>query len=229
MSEDPLDQANRAILAIAALLVIFLAAVAALLAWGASDAAIGRIEDFAGFLRDHDDNGAKLVISLGAAVVALLAAMALIYELTPSPTQRMRVRNVAAGDAVLTTPEIAAGIEQEVLGVPHVAACDVIVATRGKGVAVVLDLQVDAGADLAQTADEACRHAHALVEERMGVTIAERPRARLHYRELRLRDDGKPPPPGAARHDSTGWERPRETDAGNDERPGAGASEEAQA
>jgi hypothetical protein len=202
VSDDPLDQINRFVISLVALLVLFGALVVVLLAWGATDGTIGRIEDFAGYLRDRDSRNAKLVVTLGALVVVLLMLTIMLVELTPSPVQRMRVRNVKSGDATLTTAQIAERIEDEVSAAPHVASCKATVAARANKVEVVLDLHVDAGANLAQTADEACRVAHTLVEDRMGIALVQPPRARLHYRELRLRDGTQRP--------ATGWERPAE-------------------
>jgi hypothetical protein len=215
MSDDPLDQINRAVIAIAALLIAFVTLIVVVLAWAELGSVANQFEDFAGWLRDHDTNDAKLIISLGALVVILLMAGIMIIELTPSPTQKMRLRDVKAGDATVTTHEIAARIEDDLKQLRHIAAAQAIVAARGSKVEVVLDLQVDPGANLATTADEACRRAHTLVEQTIGVELAGLPRARLHYRELQLRAPLTPaaagglapaPPP----QPSTGWERPPE-------------------
>lgn len=222
MSDDPLGQVNRAAISIIALLVAFAALVVVLLAWGAPESSIARLEDLAGYLRDHNTREAKLIITLGAIVVVLLMLSIIVIQLTPSPTQKMRVRNVKAGDAQLTTTEIASRIEHELAGVSHLASSRAIVSSRGQKLTVVLNLEVDAGADLAKTADEACRRAHALVEQRMGLSLAEPPRARLHYRELRLKD-------AAAPVAATGWERPQMGEGAHDQRGSTDAPEEAQA
>ena len=206
MSDEPLDQVNRGVIAITALVLMFAALLVVLLAWGAPDGAIGRLEDFAGYLNGHNTREAKTIITLGAVVVVLLMLCVLIVELTPSPTQKMRIRNVRAGDAAIGTAEIAARVEDEIRQIDHISACTVIVAARGGRVEVVLDLQVGAGADLARTADEACRRAHELVEQRIGVPLAQRPRARLRYRELRLNESAASG--GEPAHRVTGWERP---------------------
>jgi hypothetical protein len=205
VSDDPLDQLNRFLIGTAALVVMFAALAVVLITWGAPDGAIDRIDDFAGYLRDHDGREAKLIVTLGAVVLVLLMITVIIAELTPSPTQRMRVRDVKAGEATLTTRQIAERVEDEARTVPHVKDCKAIVAARGERVEIVLDLHVDAGADLARTADETCRRTHELVENAMGIALARRPRARLHYRELRLKDNG-----GAHTTSlpATGWERP---------------------
>jgi hypothetical protein len=220
MSDEPMDQANRFGIVVTALSVIFLTLLVLLLAWGASSDSIGRIEDLAGWLRKHDDGETKTVITLGGAVLVLLMLSIIILEVTPSPTQRLRVRSVKAGGATITTKEIALRINAEIeQQVPHVATCDAMVATHGRGVDVVLELHVEPGADLAHTANVACGHAHALVEQQMGIDLAAPPRARLHYRELRLREDQLP----------TGWERPSVAEEERDERGQPDTPEEAQA
>ena len=225
MNEDGLGQANRFVIVVGALIAIFIALLLVLLAWGAPADSIARVSDLAGYLRDHDNREAKTIITLGTSVIVLLMLTVIIVELTPSPTQSMRVRNMKSGAAAITTTQIAERVDAEVRQVPHVADCRSAVAARGKRVEVVLDLHVDPGADLALTADAACSRAHALIAQELGIELASRPRARLHYRELRLRGDANAAAVGT--HDSTGWERPHEETI--DERRSPDASEEAQA
>ncbi|HXK32518.1 MAG TPA: hypothetical protein VNM91_00710 [Dehalococcoidia bacterium] len=204
MSDDPFDQANRLAIVGLAMALIAAAGVVVALAWWQPDDAIARVEDFAGWLRDHNTDDGRLVLSLGAAVVILALLTLIVVELTPPDAQKMRVRNVKSGEAVISTAQIAERIKAEVQAVPHVAGCSALVTRHGKKVDIVLDLHVDAGADLADTADEACRRAHVLVEERMGIGLTARPRARLHYRELRLHAR----PSESPTREITGWEKP---------------------
>jgi hypothetical protein len=232
MSDDPVDQANRFAIVVAALVLIFCAVLIVLVAWGDAASAIGRLRDFAGYLDRHDTREAKVIVTLGATVIAMLLLALIVVEVTPSPLQKMRVRNVRAGNASITTPEIAARISAEARAVEHVQDCDAVVATHGRRIDVVLDLHVDAGADLAHTADDACGRVRELVEQRIGVELAQPPRARLHYRELRLRDE--PPVPDTMRHAAPAWGPPPAADTSDegerDGRPGnTDAPEEAQA
>ena len=237
MNDNRLDQLNRFIIVVAAICLIFSALLVVLLAWGASASTIGRIEDFAGFLRRHDHNEERLVVTMAAIVVVLLMAIVIIIEATPSAIQSMRVRNVKAGAAAITTKQIADRINAEVAQVEHVASCIAAVAARGKNVEVVLDLYVDHAADLAATAEAACRRAQQLVETQLGVGLAKRPSALLHYRELRLgseRPGGRSEQPAsrAAAAAHTGWERPGDRAPGavegeRDQRGSADAPEEA--
>lgn len=192
MGEHPLDRFNRIIIVVVALAIVLVALFVLLLTWGAPGDTITRIADFAGYLHRHNDRETKVIISLAATVIALLMLTVVIAELTPSPAQKIRVRSMKSGEAVVTTSQIASRINEEVTQVPHIRACAADVLARGKKVEVVLDLHVDAGANLSQAADEACRRAHLLVEQQLGIEMASMPRARLHYRELRLRGDGAP-------------------------------------
>jgi len=205
---DSEGELNRFVIVLLALLVIFAAAMVVTLAWGAPDGSITRIADLADWLQRHNDGETKLIITLGGIVIVLVMLMAMIVELTPSPTQRMRVRNVKAGDATITTREIADRINAEVQGIEHVAECVAIVAARGRRVEAVLDLQVDAGADLTQLAEAACARVRQLIAGQIGVELAAPPRARLHYRELRLR--GGAPGPASAPAASVAFEEERD-------------------
>jgi hypothetical protein len=191
MSDDPIDQVNRFAIAVVALVVVFVALAAILLAWGAPESTISRVADFSGWLRRHNDTETKVIITLSASVVAFFMLTVMILELTPSSSRRMRVRNVKSGEAAITTTEIARRVSHEVRQISHIADCQAIVAARGRRVEIVLDLQLGAGANLADTADEACRCVQVLVEQHLGIELAQPPRARLHYRELRL--GGVPP------------------------------------
>lgn len=192
---------NRFVVSLLAMIVIAGALVTIILTWTSADASIERITDFAGFLQDHDDQDGKLILTLAMVVLILLMASVLVLELAASPSQRMRIHNVTAGEVTITTARIGEHIDDAVRGVGHISDCRTTVARKGQRVEVILDLYVDPGADLAQTADEACRRAHSLVDK-LGIELASKPRARLHYRELRLQAEGKPP------DDRDSWNRP---------------------
>jgi hypothetical protein len=193
-------QVNRFAIALVAMVVLFAALLVVALAWLEPDGSIARLQQGVDFLDNHRDRDGRIILTLISVVVILLILTVLIVQLAPTSSGRMSVRNMKSGSANITTAEIASAIDAGVATIAHVAACEASVTRRGKKVDVVLDLHVDPGADLAHTADEACRHAHVLVEQELGIELAAMPRARLHYRELRLGlDDAS---------QRTGWERP---------------------
>ncbi len=229
MNDDPLGQTNRFVIVVAALVVIFLALLLTLLAWGAPAENIARLSRLAGWLQGHNDRETKAIITLGALVVTLAMLTAIVVELTPAPKRSVRVHGAKSGAAAITTDEIADRIDDEVGRIEHIVGCRATVIGRGKRVDVVLDLHVDAGADLSHTADDACRRAQTVVEQELGIALTQLPRARLHYRELRLREHDAPPE-GMRRQPGTGWERPGgEAEGERDQRRQPDAPEEAQA
>ena len=182
-----MDLANRLIIVLLALLLMFAVAVVILLAWAAAPDSVERLSDFVQFLDDHaEDNGSRVILTLGGIVVALVALVVVIAELTPSQAERVPVRDVKAGDALLSTDAIAQRLQQEVSMVPHVTQTKAIVAARGKGVEVDLELHVDPETNLALTSEEACRAVENLLNSRLSVEMARPPRLNLRYSELRL-------------------------------------------
>jgi len=197
-----MNLANRLIIVLGALLVMFAAAVVILFTWAAASESVERLGDFVQFLRDHEeDNGSRIILTLGGAVVALLALAVVIAELTPPRAERVPVRDVRAGDALLSTGAIAQRLQQEVSVVPHVTQTKATVTARGKGVEVDLELHVDPDTNLALTSEEACRAVDNLLTNRLSVEMARPPRLNLRYSELRLAgaptgaSPSAPPPP----------------------------------
>jgi flagellar basal body-associated protein FliL len=182
-----MNLANRLIIVLGALVVIFAVAVVILFTWATASESVERLGDFVQFLDDHaEDNGSRIILTLGGIVVALLALVVVIAELTPSRAERVPVRDVRAGDALLSTDAIAQRLQQEVSVVPHVTQTKATVAARGKGVEVDLELHVDPDTNLALTSEEACRAVENLLTNRLSVEMARPPRLNIRYSELRL-------------------------------------------
>jgi hypothetical protein len=197
-----MNVANRLIIVLGALLLMFAVAVVILFTWAAASESVERLGDFVQFLHDHEeDNGSRVILTLGGIVVALLALAVIIAELTPPRAERVPVRDVRAGDALLSTDAIAQRLRQEVSVVPHVSQAKATVTARGKGVEVDLELYVDPDTNLALTSEEACRAVENLLTNRLSVEMARPPRLNLRYSELRLAGaptavpPSMPPPP----------------------------------
>jgi hypothetical protein len=193
-----MNVANRLVIVLAALLIMFAVAVVILFTWAAASESVNRLGDFVQFLHDHEeDNGSRVILTLGGIVVALLALVVVIAELTPPRAERVPVRDVRAGDALLSTDAIAQRLQQEVSFVPHVTQVKTTVAARGTGVEVDLELHVDPDTNLALTSEEACRVVENLLTNRLSVEMARPPRLNLRYSELRLAGAPSEAPPAA--------------------------------
>jgi hypothetical protein len=212
-----MDVTNRVLIIGASLLWIFIIFVIILLAWGAPDESITRILDLGDYLNDHNNNAAKLIITFGGLIFALIALMIIIIELAPEQTGQLAVTKVGSGDARIGTDEIALRVEEELRAVPQLAQVQATVIGRGQKAEVRLDLQVSPQADLALVAEEACHRAQQLIEGRMGVGLTGRPKADLHYRELQVARPETPAvtekaaapstAPAGPTSSYTGWER----------------------
>lgn len=190
-----MDLTNRILIVSVALLWIFVIFIVILLAWGAPDQSIERLGDLTGYLEDHNTTGAKLIITFGGLILALLAVVVIIFEVAPPETGSLRVAKIGTGEARIGTDEIGHRLEEELRALPQVNQVQVSVLARGQKAEVNLDLHVTAEADLAATTEEACRRARQLIEERMGVALMRPPQAQLHYRELRVAQAQEASPP----------------------------------
>jgi hypothetical protein len=157
------------------------------LAWAAPQESIDWLADAANWLDDHNTDGTKGLITLVAALVAVAGFVVLIMELFPSNRGEVNVSGLQVGDAVLTTGAIGQRIEEAVNQVPNVSDVRATVRAKRKGVTVALDLHVDPEANLAAVTDAACEAARDVLSDKVHVDLLAPPRARLHYRELRLR------------------------------------------
>jgi hypothetical protein len=187
---------NRIILTLLVLLVMTGAIALIVVSWAIPDESIDWLADAAVWLDEHNSTGTKALITVGAACVAVIAFMLLLLELLPGSSNEVKVTGLQVGDAVLTTAAIGQRIEEAVTQVPHVSDVRATVRTKRKGVVVALDLHVDPDANLAAVTDEACEAARDVLANKVHVGLLEPVRARLHYRELRLR--GRPTRRGPA-------------------------------
>ena len=177
---------NRIALAVLCLALVAGAVSIIVLAWTIPVESIDALQDAVDWLRDNNEDLQKVVLTAGAAAVGLVSLMLLLLEVTPPRGMEVKVTDVKVGDAVLTTAAIGQRIEEALRDVPHVAEARASVRATRKGVQVSLDLHVDPEANLATVSDEACQAARDVLAEKVHVALAGPPRARLHYRELRL-------------------------------------------
>jgi hypothetical protein len=186
---------NRLALVLICLALIAGAGAVIGLAWAAPQESIDWLADAAGWLDDHNTDGTKALITFGSALVIALALVALVMELFPQNSGEVKVTGLQVGDAVLTTQAIGQRIEEVVNQVPNVSDVRATVRAKRKGVTVALDLHVDPEANLAAVTDAACEAARDVLTDKVHVELLAPPRARLHYRELRLK--GRQPRAGA--------------------------------
>ncbi len=189
-----MDLTNRVLIVCGALIWIFLVMVVILLAWGAPDQSIDKLQDLATYVADHDDTPAKLILTFSGLILIMLALIVIISEVAPSEGGTLKMERVGGATAHISTEEVALRLEEELQTFPQLRQVQASVKSRGQKAEVKLELHVGAEAELTSTAEEACRRARQLLEERMGVALAGPPEARLHYQELKVGRSRKSPP-----------------------------------
>lgn len=188
---------NRLLIVLAALLLIGIAIAAIVIAWASPEDGIDRLGDLVEYLDAHNDDTSKLVLTLGGAIVALLALALALLELTPPQTPRVEVRDVETGVALLSTEAIARRLEQIAAGLEQVVMARAKVLPRRRGVEVVLNISVEPDSDVAAVADRASRVVQETLANSMKVELAKPPRLHIGYLEPVVRKGRRAP--GAAK------------------------------
>lgn len=174
---------NRLIIVLGSLIVIILVAAIIVLAWGYSSEGIERMGDLVEYVDAHEDNTSRLVLTLGGAIIMVIALIVLLIELSPGPSRLIEIGEVEGGKAFLSTDAIARRLEQLMNDVAGVIASRAKVTSRGKAVVATLNLQVSPEEDIAAVADTASGLARDALTQKMKVRLAEPPRIHIIYVE----------------------------------------------
>ena len=177
---------NRLFMILLAVALIAVAVAALALTWTIPNDTIAWLRDATDWMAKHNQDTEKALLSLIAGVVAFLALVLVLLELLPDNGD-VRVTDLRIGGAVLSTADITQRVEEAVRTVDHVVNVKAAVKAKRKGVAVLLNLDVDPDANLMVVTDEACEAATDMLTNKVHVALAEPPQARLHYRELRFK------------------------------------------
>ena len=96
-----MNETNRTAIILLAAAWIVLMAVVIFAAWAADVDTIERLDDFVQYLDDHRTNASRLILTLGALVLIVLALLLIIVELAPEEeTREIRVEQAGASNPV---------------------------------------------------------------------------------------------------------------------------------
>lgn len=175
-----MTEINRTAIVLLAALVIIAMAVLAFIAWAASDETIQRLADFVQYLRDHNDNASKLILTLGALTLVVLAVLVIVVELAPEQAAaELRVEQGGA-TTIVSAEGLRQRLEEALLALPAVSAAKVGVASRNKGIATSLELTVVPQTNVAVASQEAIGALTQTLQE-MGLPLSEAPRLRITF------------------------------------------------
>ena len=176
-----MNETNRTAIVLLAALWIVLMAVAIFLAWSDAKLAVDNLGDFIEYLDDHRDTASKLILTLGALVLIVLALLVIIVELAPEEeTREIRVEQAGATTIVPAEP-LRERLEEALTALPQVSAARARVFSQNKGVGMKLDLTITPNANIAQVTQEASRVVVETLQSDLGLPVAAPPSVRIVF------------------------------------------------
>ena len=152
-----MNEMNRYLVVLCAAAWIVATAVVIFLTWAAPTEAIDALADVVEFLDDNDGTAGKIVITLGALALAVLALLWIIVELAPDDeVKELRIEQAGA-TTIIPADALRLRLEESLLGLGGVTAARSKVWTRDKGVAVAIDLTIVQTANVGDVTQQAVR------------------------------------------------------------------------
>ncbi len=183
---------NRLIVVLGVVVLIAFAVMVIVLAWAYGPETVHKLGSFVTYLNDHDTTVPKIVITLGASFVILVALAFFLLEVAPRAGATVAVLDVGTGTAVISTAAVGRRLEQIVTSLPQVEATRAKVWSKRKGVVVNLQVMVDPTADLSTTATEVAGVVETGVTQQMKLAMGAPPRLQLYYSARPLGDTATP-------------------------------------
>lgn len=176
-----MNETNRTAIILLAALWIVLMAVVIFAAWAADVETVGRLDDFVSYLDDHRSNASRLILTLGALVLIVLALLVIIVELAPEEEAReIRVEQAGATTVVPAEP-LRLRLEEALTAIPQVTTARARVFSRDKGVGMKLNLTVTPGANIGAVTQEASRVVVETFQTDLGLPVSAPPTVHITF------------------------------------------------
>jgi len=177
-----MNETNRAAIVLFAAFGIVLMAVVIFLTWTAGAGSVDRLGDLAEYLAKHEpENASRLIVTLGALVLIVLALLLIVVELAPEEeTREIRVEQAGATTIVPAEP-LRLRLEEALMAMPNVSAARAHVYSRDNGIGMKLDLTVTPDTNLALVTQEASRVVIETLQADLGLPVAAPPTVRILF------------------------------------------------
>lgn len=176
-----MNETNRTAIVLLAALWIVLMTVAIFFAWSDAELAVDGLGDFVGYLDDHRDTASKLILTLSALVLIVLALLVVIVELAPEEeTREIRIEQAGATTIVPAEP-LRERLEEALTALPQVSAARARVFSQNKGIGMKLDLTITPDANIALVTQEASRVVVETLQSDLGLPVAAPPSVRIVF------------------------------------------------
>jgi hypothetical protein len=176
-----MNETNRTVIILLAALWIILMAVVIFATWAADAETVDRLGDFVQYLDDHRDNASRLILTLGALVLIVLALLAIIVELAPEEEEREIKVEQAGATTIVPAQALRLRLEEALTSVPQIGAARASVFSHGKGIAMKLELTVAPDANISAVTQEASRVVEETLEADLGLPVSAPPTVRIIF------------------------------------------------
>jgi len=177
-----MNDANRSIIILLAALWIVLMGVLVFAAWAADKEAVDRLGDFVHYLDDHRDNASRLILTLGALVLAVLALLVIIVEIAPAGEAQQELRVEQAGATTIVPAQaLRLRLEEALVALPQVTAAKARVFQRDKGVAASVELTITPDANVSAVTQEASHVVADTLQTDLGMPVTGLPSVRITF------------------------------------------------
>ncbi len=174
---------NRVLIVIALLVAIALCSVFCVVPAAFNQLArqMGALAQYLGTLRPIARIGLG---ALFAAVIDIVLVLVVVLELQRARPRSIRVERVTGGEVSLSTASIVDRLRYEIDQLPGILRVKPRVAARGGGVTVNLDVDAAGPIDVPQKAERIVETARLVIEEKMGLKLAHKPKVALRTMAL---------------------------------------------
>ena len=192
-----MNELNRYLVVVFAAASVVAMAVVIFLTWAAPTETIDALADIVQFMDDSDGTAGKLVITLGALALAVLALLWIVVELAPDDEVKELRLEQAGATTIVPADALRLRLEESLLGLPGVTAARAKVWPRDKGVAVGLELTVVHTVNVGDITQQAVRAVVDTLHEDLGLPVSGTPDVRVAFGGSRSGDraDAIIPPP----------------------------------
>lgn len=144
-----------------------------------------------------------LFLVIGGAILLLLLVL-LVLELRRGRRHTVRVRTKGAGNAQLTVDSVVQSLEYRIDELPGVRQVEAHVASRGRDVEVVLDLDTSPSVNIPTLSDQIVTLCHDILEGQLGLRIHGKVRLNIRHEPY---PSGAMPPAGPVAKEAAGASR----------------------
>jgi hypothetical protein len=176
-----MNETNRSLIVLLSGVLVMVMAVLIFLTWSANQDLIDALFDGVEYLEDHNDDPGRLIVTLGALIVAVAALLVIILELAPEDEVKELKVQQAGATTIVPAQALRERLEEALLALPEVTSARARVKTKDEGITAALELSVTQNANVAHVTQEASRVVIDTIQEDLGLPVKGSPVVRVSF------------------------------------------------